>query len=239
MAKRYSTLDRLRFTRTGLKARLNYLKSRYIFVHVPRCGGTYASTLIHGRPLGHLYADFIRRKLLGDGQYSARTSVAFVRCPVERLISAYCFSLRGGTDLVSQFPLHRPPRWALTDFRTFCQDWLFQQSLHRVDFIFRPQSWWLFDESGQLIVDEVNHLSRLDSWLQEKGFVTEASPVNVNASERGLADEARRALSPSLIASIRDLYAQDVALLSGHLSCTPAEPATVRGSGRQLSPVHR
>ena len=218
MAKRYSILDRLRFTRTGLKARLDYLKSGYIFVHVPRCGGTYAATLIHGRPLGHLYADFIRRKLLGDRLYAARTSVAFVRCPVERLISAYCFSLRGGTELVSQFPLHRPPRWALTDFRTFCEDWLFQQSLHRVDFIFRPQSWWLFDESGHLIVDEVSHLSRLDSWLQEKGFISEDSPVKVNASEQGLAEEARRALSPSLIGSIRDFYAQDLELLSAHLA---------------------
>ncbi len=218
MTDRYSILDRLRFRRTGHYARLDYIKSNYIFVHVPRCGGTYASTLIHGRPLGHLYADFIRSSLLGDQLYGAKTSVAFVRCPIERLISAYCFSVRGGTPLVSQFPLHKPPRWALTDFRTFCHDWLFQQRFHRIDFIFRPQSWWLFDDSARLIVDEVSNLTKLNGWLREKGFISAASPVNVNASEKRLVEQARRALCPSLLAAIRTFYAQDLELLHRFLS---------------------
>lgn len=215
--QRLTYLDTFLFARSALLKRKCYSGSKFLFIHVPRCAGTYASTLIHGKPLGHLYASTIRDWILGAEQFSLKESLAVARCPIERLVSAYCFSLQCGTNQVPQFPLYQPPRAALTSFPSFCRDWLFSQDLNRIDYIFRPQAWWVADREQKLIVDQIIDISELDGWLESKGLQRPAVPAQRqrhNAVERDIFDRTMATIGNDLKVDILKFYACDVRMLS-------------------------
>ena len=217
--QRLTYLDAFLFARSALLKRRCYASSKFLFIHVPRCAGTYASTLIHGKPLGHLYASTIRDWILGAEQFSLKESLAVARCPIERLVSAYCFSLQCGTNHVPQFPLYQPPRAALTSFPSFCRDWLFSQDLNRIDYIFRPQAWWVADREQKLIVDQIIDISELDGWLGSKGLQRPAPSVPAqrqrhNAVERDIFDSTMATIGNDLKVDILKFYACDVRMLS-------------------------
>ena len=126
---------------------------------------------------------------------------AVARCPIERLVSAYCFSLQYGTNHVPQFRLYQPPRAALTSFPSFCRNWLLSQDLNRIDYIFRPQAWWVADREQNLIVDQIIDISELDGWLESKGLQRPAAPAQRqrhNAVERDIFDRTMATIGNDL-----------------------------------------
>ena len=68
-----------------------------------------------------------------------------------------------------------------SSFNRFVTEWLPNQDPRKLDFVFRPQSEFLIDEDGQLMVDHVGRLERLNETI---GRVEQELGVDVILAER-------------------------------------------------------
>ncbi len=177
-----------------------------LFIHVPKNAGTSLSMALYGQPIRH---DTIRyyHAVAPELTASAMT-VAVIRDPVERFVSAFRFARSGGTHRQVSAPF----RSAYAGFATI-DDALDHLERHRdpfaVDHIFRAQSWYLTDRSGQLAV---RHLVPIDGLPQLRALL----PANRGAVIPKL-NQSRAApvpVSDAQRARIESLYPDDVALWS-------------------------
>ena len=205
-------LDRLRFTRLEFLNRHAYLSRDWVFVHNPRAAGHSVSQCLYGRPLGHLPALRIQHAI-GREAFRSRFVFGIVRCPVDRLVSAFRFSQAAGTPLVRQDWYRRPPRWALGEFSRFVQEWLIHKDVATLDFVFRPQSYWFTDAQGRPMVDRLFDISDAGAVLrlmQHRKSVGGPIGAWMNEAQAPAVDTER--LPPATIDAILRFYQEDVAL---------------------------
>jgi hypothetical protein len=210
---RVSLIDEIRFRRIAWAKSHLYQNSNVALAHIPRCAGTYSSNAIYGKPVGHLYARYIYDWVLGESFFQ-KIRVAFVRCPVQRLISAYSYAVNNGTASGSINPITRPPRWALSSFEIFCTQWLFHQRSRSIDYVFRPQAEWILDRKGEPLISNLVDISDVSIWLGRHNFKTVASPFN--SSPKAIVKSTQKQLSSSLISGIKEYYLIDYKVLDGH-----------------------
>jgi hypothetical protein len=150
---RYRAVDRA--TQPAMFARLNC-----VFIHVPKAGGTSVNhALFGGIGQGHPSAPFYRR-LLGKALFEEFFKFTFVRNPFERLVSAYEYLKRGGKSAGDrEFSERVLSRYK--SFDTFVQEWLTPETAMRLNH-FRPQSSFLTDREGELLVDFVGRLEQME-----------------------------------------------------------------------------
>ena len=87
----HSTIDILR--------RYSYWKKeKTIFIHIPKGAGVSVNQAIYGKPLGHFYAKDIKR--IYPKIFKKFFTFSVVRNPIDRLYSAYHFSIQGGTNVM-------------------------------------------------------------------------------------------------------------------------------------------
>lgn len=127
-----------------------------LFVHVPKNAGTSIATALYGRTLSHesmrYYLDVV--------PHLAHTlpSVAILRDPVERFISAYRYARDGGSRHRSVVPAFRDRYMAFRSVDDALDHIEQARSVYQMDHIFRPQSWYVTDKSGQPAVRYLVHL---------------------------------------------------------------------------------
>ena len=121
---------------------------------------------IYGRPLGHFYALDVQSmypKIFND-----LFTFSVVRHPVDRLYSAYCFSRKGGTEeMAMQNGNQYVNNSDFISFERFVQKWLIKQNLNKVDGVFRPQHFYLFDKNDNLLVDNFYRLEEIENSYDE------------------------------------------------------------------------
>jgi hypothetical protein len=142
-----------------------------IFVHIPRCGGGSVEEVIWPGPrkenelwrgfvdryhnkyqtggLQHLHARQIRQEV-GDGRFSSYFKFAIVRNPFDRLVSQFAY-MRGRPDLRTFIGMHE---------NTLFADYLglIRRKRHVQ---WEPQSSFLCDDDGSLLVDFVGRFEAL------------------------------------------------------------------------------
>jgi hypothetical protein len=209
----YSALDRARFFGIRFKYGSRLRSVQTVFVHVPRCAGMHVSNLLYGGPVGHMYGDYLRSKVFGERLFDSLQSLAIVRCPVNRLISAYAFSVTRGTNVVSQSLMYRPPRAMLYSFQRFCYDWLFHRRFVDIDYVFRPQSWWICSPSGEKIVNTLIDIGSVDKLCENLGYAHLSHAPRANSSSAQIFRSAKGELTGDLIADILKFYDCDVTCL--------------------------
>lgn len=212
-----SALTRLlgeRRARTVLLARnfRSYRRAGVIFVHVPKAAGSTVSAALYGRSLGHFTATELRDH--DAAAFAEIPSFAILRDPIARAVSAWRYVRAGGTADGWIAP-HRD--YALPAFQTlehFACDWL-PERIGRpdLDFVFRPQAEFVYDETGVTLPDRLFSLEDpgpLATFLSgyDVADLTRTARRNQNpGGERDLAalpDRARDALT--------EIYAGDMAL---------------------------
>ncbi|WP_417215152.1 sulfotransferase family 2 domain-containing protein [Alcanivorax sp.] len=157
-----------------LKKKINlYRRKRYwldnecIFIHVPKVAGTSINKALYGRTLGHYSAEEINRAF--PRLYDRAFTFSLVRNPWSRIYSAYKFACVGRT---SSMGIHDPKQYQIAEFETFERfllEWLPEQDLSKVDYVFRRQSDFVCWNDGTIAVD---FLGKVESIESDMGFVS-------------------------------------------------------------------
>ncbi len=128
----------------------------FSFVHINKTGGSSIEKAL-GLPLAHRTAQEIRR-CIGDQKWSRRFSFAFVRNPWDKVVSHYhyrVFTGRGGLDDDS---VDDP-----VDFATWVKLAYGENDprYYNKPRMFMPQTDWISDQRGGVLVDFVGRYERL------------------------------------------------------------------------------
>lgn len=178
-----------------------------LFVHVPKNAGMSISEMLYGCQVKHASVRYYARvapELLRD-----LDSIAVVRDPVDRFLSAYDYARAGGSadNRVSApfYDIYKAFR-SVDDALDHVER---AASLYHVDHIFRPQTWYLADAAGAI---RVRRLVRFEQVGELGGQFSGGRPVpSMNRRSKPVTH-----LTQQQIQRVRRVYASDVALLSGH-----------------------
>ncbi len=179
-----------------------------IFVHITKAAGTSIALSLFGA-LPYHYTAWQYRVIFGRKAFNKYFKFTFVRNPWDRLYSAYSFLKNGGWD-------DKDKRWAeenlahIDDFNDFVVNWLTPDRLYS-HIHFWPQSRFVFDARGRLLVDYVGYFETIT-----EDFAHIAHRVNpdaklrhTNASPR---EDYRSVYSLAAIRRVAELYRDDISL---------------------------
>lgn len=190
-------------TRIGVTATLNKVHAKYfqdfVFIHIPKCGGTSVERAL-GLPLLNHDAALERYRFLGERRWRERLTFAVVRNPYARLASSY-------------FYLHRTTKTALPDLQEEFRFWLFRwQSLRDEGVLpkaLRSQRWWLSDENGEQLVKEVCKLEQIDDDIKP---IAARLDREINVQHLNIAPQQidyDDLYTPATRDMVKDLYEED------------------------------
>jgi hypothetical protein len=181
-------------------------RARTLFIHIPRNAGMSIAQALYGEQIRHAtiryYARAVPRLLWRT------TSFAVVRDPVARFLSSFNYAQAGGSadNRVSAPFIDR-----YTAFRSIddALDHLEETSdVYQIDHIFRPQSWYVTDRKGKVIVDRLflfEEFDRVRRFLALRGIV---DVPHLNHVEKPPVE-----LDERQIARIHGFYARDFELV--------------------------
>ena len=183
-----------------------------IFVHVPKAAGTSVNKALYGRTLGHYSAVEIQSKF--PSLYDRAFTFSLVRNPWDRVLSAYRFACVGRTDSMG---VRKPSQYHIPEFESFERfvcEWLPKQNIENLDFIFRPQSMFVCDCFGQVIVDHLGRVEEMDETVKVLSERLEKKiTIRNENSTRALGKDYRSAyVRPEMVEVVQSVYSQDVNL---------------------------
>jgi len=200
-----STVDRILLAR----AYRRYEHAGIVFIHVPKCAGTSVSHALYGQSLGHRTAQELRS--FSPDRFDRLYSFAVIRDPLERAHSAYIYLRRGGTKTGWAAPRPEYQEDSFSTFERFATEWLLGRDASDLDYVLQPQSRYVTDEHGKVIVDRLASLDSLPKVWPEiiagRAVAGRELPV-LNAQE----NKPPATVSSDAIDSLRQFYAEDVAL---------------------------
>lgn len=183
-----------------------------LFVHIPRAAGTSFNHALYGQFMGHLPASAVAK--WASEPVKALPSFAISRNPWDRLLSAYRFAIRGrGIGGRYQAGVLRPAQYqtkAFSSFETFVQDWLVSRDVRKLDGIFRPQSEFVCDETGRVLVD---HVGRLDDLAPTFEFLRShlvTVPLIDHSNRGGKPVDYRNFYNRRMMNIVGDIYSEDI-----------------------------
>lgn len=183
-----------------------------IFIHIPKNAGVSVNRALHGRFMGHYTARDVSRYC--PGLWAELPSFAVTRNPWARCLSAYRFATQHPPG-PGAARIARPARYqgrAFETFGRFVRDWLPAKPLALRDQVFRPQSGFVCDSRGCVMVDhlgQVEDMPGLAAWLHR----TLGQPVQIGHANRsaGTVWDYREAYDDDTAEIVARLYAEDIA----------------------------
>jgi hypothetical protein len=177
-----------------------------IFVHVPRTAGISVGRALFGETCVHHHS--IRFYRAVDPKLCALSrSFALLRDPFDRFASAYFFVLAGGTPdcrLAQVFVDRTRHIRSVDDYLDFLES----RTVLDLDFVMRPQSWFVCDlKTGMPLVDDLLLFGEDDLGRYLSAHGVAALPW-LNRSERRPLH-----LTPSQRDRVKQFYAADFALI--------------------------
>lgn len=177
-----------------------------LFIHVPRAAGMSVARALGAAGTRHYSARYFAT--IDPGWYATTPSFAVIRDPIDRFISGYSYMRAAGAEGVHMAAVFAEQTKDITSVDAYL-DYLEGRDIFDLDFVARPQSWFVTDALGQVIVKDLFILGEdndaLAQYLAPHGVP--AIP-HVNRSRRqplDLSDTQRR--------RVEALYASDFALL--------------------------
>lgn len=174
----------------------------FLFVHVPKCGGTSIKEAIGSRLRGHsFYRDYVKY----EPEIERLNSFAIVRCPYDRLVSAYEHIRKneGINGIFNQLVISQ-----CHDFEDFVLNWLNAENISKwIHFV--PQKHFLMNDAGELGVKKLFKLEDLSlHWPKVQEIAKVHSAIGVaNPSQRKAIDEYYK--NKEVIEKVNELYECD------------------------------
>lgn len=125
-------------------------RSGVVFIHTPKNAGMSLSRAIYGRALGHISA--IDAQRFAPQTWKKLYTFGICRHPEDRFMSAVRYA-RARWETIAGSPGLPKDRVWLDDPERFLTDWVVQRTPADLNFIFRPQHYFLADVTGVLVDD--------------------------------------------------------------------------------------
>lgn len=158
-------------------------KHRFIFVHIPKTGGTSLASFLYRyceKVIKHQFAEDLLDESVPDVDYF---KFSLVRNPWEREISRYFYQRQTPTN-----ELHEEAR------KLSFKEWLRRRQNDEIfmSFFGAPMLDWLMDEKGNILVDYIGRLETIESdWrnicdrLKDHDISIDSKLPQMNRSEHG------------------------------------------------------
>lgn len=193
-----------------------FVKNGIVFIHIPKAAGSSISQELYGKFIGHISARALEQ--VGGDALLALPRFALTRNPWSRSVSAWRFARAGtgsGEGLrAGILDAERYQSNEFASFERFVLDWLPNADLKREDGVFKPQSHYICDRRGELIVDHLGRIENMaatEDWLQGVLGRTIKIP-HVNRS--GDKIDYRSFYTDEMRDSIAHTYADDISLFN-------------------------
>ncbi|MCI0465634.1 MAG: sulfotransferase family protein [Beijerinckiaceae bacterium] len=187
-----------------------------LFIHVPKNAGTSISTAVYGCTLGHKTAFFYRKADLALFEGAKRFAV--LREPIERFLSAYSFIQNGGGEHVVVNPRFSP---ILKKLKTVDSTLDFVEEnmsdIYQIVHVLRPQSWFIMDMSGNLLIENIFILGVHDKELGQ--FLNRLDVTGLQVLNR--TQRWPIVLTPSQMDRVQRIYQLDSSLIAQVRTCGP------------------
>jgi chondroitin 4-sulfotransferase 11 len=131
----------------------------YVFIHIPKCGGTSVERAL-GIPLLNHDTALERFKKIGPVRWTNRCRFTVVRNPYHRLASLF-FYWEGTKIDPSENLQDRFASWLKRVERLFSDQ---HPNKHVL-----PQTWWISDQNGNSMIDIICKLESIDCDIQKVG----------------------------------------------------------------------
>ncbi len=156
----HRNLRRARRGAGGEHSLLPFIERRCVYIHVPKVAGVSISAALFGnQSAGHIPMKFLEHAL-GAEEVCGWYRFTFVRCPWDRVYSAYRYLLSGGMH-AEDSRLGERIRRETAGFEDFVLDWLTLERVRRLTH-FRRQTWFLESMDGSVRMDFVGRFERLE-----------------------------------------------------------------------------
>ena len=204
--------------------RLANVGERYVFIHIPKNAGSSVAEALEQDMSWHYTAEAYRR-MMGRPAYWIRFSFAFVRNPWDRFLSLYRYARLEESRYHSAIDPESAPYGKHEDYDLLqgasvedCARHLQEGRLQHDDFInhWRPQSDWITDGDGLVIVDFVGRVESIDEDFQRVANrldlpvdslpVTNTSDGTASSSSR----DYRTAFTDTARRIVGDFYQEDI-----------------------------
>jgi chondroitin 4-sulfotransferase 11 len=187
-----------------MRASRHWRKSQIIFVHNPKVAGVAISKSLYGQTLGHIAASDIQK--LKPQLFASSFVIGFCRNPVDRFFSAYRFATQN-PDVVARSPGFPVDQTAWSTVAGLL-DWLACQDLAKVNYIFRPQTYYLCDANGKVLVD---YLGRHESFASDISKIESACDRKLSIEIANASRRDDNVIKPDveIVRQIQDIYAAD------------------------------
>ncbi|MBA6412293.1 sulfotransferase family 2 domain-containing protein [Parahaliea sp. F7430] len=182
---------------------------RFIFIHIPKAAGTSIRYALGEPEAGRKHLPWWVYKTANPNKYNKYYKFSFIRNPVDRLVSGYTYLRNGGNKQADDMLVANYLR-KYKNFESFVEQEIlsgFMTNHH----IFRPQSWYLCDWSGDIKVDFLGSYENIDEdfkFVADKLGIKSVLP-HVNKSIAKL----ESSFSEDTIGIIEKVYYQDYILI--------------------------
>ncbi len=189
----------------------NYTREA-IFVHIPKTAGTSLTDALGAVPVFDSHAPAVIYRKADPDLFARAYKFTVVRNPWDRLASSFHF-MQSGTEWPMQQDWARRHLTGL-DFAAFVRKlrnpWFRQEVL--AERFFWPQSFWLKDRDGRILVDEIHRFEELAAAVERI-----CAQCGIAAPTR-MAEHRKSARAPSrqlyeddeMIELVGRLYAEDI-----------------------------
>ena len=181
-------------------------RARTLFIHIPKNAGTSVSQALYGEQIKHAT---IRYYAKAAPRLLWRTpSFAVLRDPVARFLSAFNYAQAGGCREKRVAAPFRDRYMAFATIDDALDHLEGAADLYAIDHVFRPQSWYITDRAGTVLVDRLFLIEDFDSVRRFLALRAIADIPHLNHVEKEPAD-----LTEAQIARIRAFYSRDFQLV--------------------------
>jgi chondroitin 4-sulfotransferase 11 len=129
-----------------------YKEPDFIFIHINKTGGSSIEKALN-LPFEHLTATE-KKQEVGPEKWQNKFKFAFVRNPFDKVCSHYRYRVKTNQTKLKEHPLSFA-EWVKISYLE--QDPFYFDNPR----MFMPQTWWLQDKQGELMVDQIYHFENL------------------------------------------------------------------------------
>ena len=207
---------RLKITAFRLRSRIykknslfnKFLSTKTIFIHIPKTAGTSLVNAIYNiNPEGHKSVLFLKE--IFEDDLSSFFKFCFVRNPYDRLFSSYMFLKKGGVN-IHDINAYNKYLCCYKDFEDFVLNGI-SEELTREIIHFTPQTYFICDNTGSIIVDFIGRFESLEKDVEK---LSEMLDIEINLPHLNINEKDCYIYTDEMKIKVNEVYKQDFDLLS-------------------------